>query len=124
MSWFWCKTSCDHIVRGYFGLGDHEHVVNVTSSADFLLYIWARNVEVTHGGVQIMTPPSQFRGSGSTGPQDGLVLDVAAQTGADLGCIGAQGGETIQISNAFGARVTVFLTVVTCQGAIVNMTWS
>jgi hypothetical protein len=122
--WFLCKqkTPCEKVVRGYFGLGDHEHVVHVTSTADFRLHIWARNVETSQGGVQISTPPSQFRTSGSTGPQDGLVLDVPAQTGLDLGCIGAQAGETIDISNAFGARVTVFLTVITAAGATVTMT--
>jgi hypothetical protein len=114
---------CDHIVRGYFGLGDHEQVVRVTSTEDFLLYIWARNVETFGGGVQVMTPPSQFRTSGSTGPHDGLVLDVHAQTGTDLGCIGAEGGETVEISNAFSARITVFLTVVTANGATATMTW-
>lgn len=36
----WPKP-CDHIVRGYFGLGDNEQLVQVTSSADFLLYVWA-----------------------------------------------------------------------------------
>lgn len=118
------KTPCDHVARGYFGLGDHEHVVHVSCDADFLLYIWARNVETFQGGVQVLTPPSQFRGGGSTGPQDGLVLDVPAQTGLDLGCIGARGGETIDISNAFGARVAVFLTVVTAHGATVTMTWT
>jgi hypothetical protein len=35
-----------------------------------------------------MTPPSQFRGSASTGPNDGLVLNVPAQTGKDLGSVG------------------------------------
>jgi hypothetical protein len=115
---------CDQMVRGYFGLGDHEQVVHVTSSADFLLHIWARNVETSQGGVQILTPPSQYRGSGSTGPHDGLVLDVPAQTGMDLGCIGAQGDETIDVSNAGGARVTVFLTVVTAKEAMVTMTWT
>jgi hypothetical protein len=117
------EKCCDHIVRGYFGLGDHEIAVHVTSTEDFLVYIWARNVETSQGGVQIMTPPSQFRGSGSTGPADGLVLDVPAQTGRNLGCIGGRRGEKIDISNAFGARVTVFLTVVTCHGAKVKMTW-
>ena len=72
------KPPCDLITRGYFGLGDHEHVVHVRSNRDFRLSIWARNVETSRGGVQIMTPPSQFRGSGSTGPHDGLVLDVPA----------------------------------------------
>jgi hypothetical protein len=126
LMWVFCRRRipCDHVVRGYFGLGDHEHVVHVTSSADFLLHIWARNVETSQGGVQIMTPPSQFRGSGSTGPQDGLVLDVPAQTGKDLGCVGAQGGETIDITNAFGARVTVFLSVTTANGATATMTWA
>ncbi len=124
--WFFCrrKIPCDHIVRGYFSLGDHEQVVHVTSNADFLLHIWARNVETSQGGVQISTPPSQFRGSGSTGPQDGLVLDVPAQTGKDLGCVGAQGGETVEVTNAFGARVTVFLTVLTANGATATMTWT
>jgi hypothetical protein len=117
------ETCCDQIVRGYFGLGDHEVVVHVSSTEDFLVYIWARNVETFHGGVQVLTPPSQFRGSGSTGPNDGLVLDVPAQTGMNLGCIGAKRGETIDISNSFGARVTVFLTVVTCRTAKVTMTW-
>ncbi|MGW7285914.1 hypothetical protein ACWGH4_10535 [Streptomyces sp. NPDC054847] len=112
----------DHIARGYFGLGDNENVVHVTSDEDFVLHIWARNVETSQGGVQVLTPPSQFRGSGSTGPLDGLVLDVPAQTGMTLGCIGAQGGETIDLSSAFGARVTVFLTVVTVRGAAVAMT--
>jgi hypothetical protein len=123
---FFCRRRipCDHVVRGYFGLGDHEHEVRVTSSADYLLHIWARNVETSQGGVQTMTPPSQFRGSGSTGPQDGLVLDVPAQTGKDLDCVGAQGGETINISNAFGARVTVFLSVTTAKGATATMTWT
>jgi hypothetical protein len=115
------QSSCDYIVRGYFGLGDHENVVHVSSSEDFLLYIWARNVETAAGGVQIMTPASQFRGSGSTGPQDGLVLDVPPQTGMDLGCIGAQGNETIDVTNALAARVTVYLTVVTAPGATVTM---
>jgi hypothetical protein len=125
MCFFFKRKSCfNQIVRGYFGLGDHEHVVHVTSSADFLLYIWARNVETTQGGVQLITPPSQFRGSGSTGPQDGLVLDVPAQTGKDLGCIGAKAGEAMDISNAFSARVAVFLTVITTESATVAMTWT
>jgi hypothetical protein len=112
----------DTIARGYFGLGDWETVVYVTSDADFLTCIWARNVEIFHGGVQIIPPASQFQGGGSTGHStDGLVLDVPAQTGMDLGCIGADAGETIDISNAFGARVTVFLTVISAQGATVNM---
>lgn len=109
------------IVRGYFSLGDWETLVHITSSADFLVCIWARNIETFAGGVWITTPPSQFRGGGSTGPIDGLLLDVPAQTGKDLGCIGGRAGETIDITNAFGARVTVFVTLITAQGATANM---
>jgi hypothetical protein len=112
----------DNIARGYFGLGDWEQSVDISSSSDFQTCIWARNVEVFHGGVQIITPASQFQGRGSEGhPMDGLVLDVPEQTGMDLGCIGADAGETLSISNAFGARVTVFITVITAPGATVNM---
>jgi len=118
------ETASDKIVRGYFSLGDHEQVVNITSSQDYRLHIWARNVETSQGGVRITTPPSQFRGSGATGPNDGLGLDVPAQTGKDLGSIGAKGGETINISNSFGARVTVYLTVITANGASVSMSSS
>ena len=114
--------TCEQVVRGYFGLGDHEQVVHVTSDADFVVHVWARNVETSQGGVQFLTPPSQFRTSGSTGPNDGLVLDVPSQTGMSLGAIGAQADETIDVSSAFGARVTVFLTVVTCHGATISMT--
>lgn len=114
--------TCEQVVRGYFGLGDHEQVVHVTSDADFVVHVWARNVETSQGGVQFLTPPSQFRTSGSTGPNDGLVLEVPSQTGMSLGAIGAQADEIIDVSSAFGARVTVFLTVVTCHGATVSMT--
>lgn len=123
MSLFKQKVPRDQVVRGYFGLGDHEQVVYITSNSDFLIHIWARNVETSQGGIQITTPPSQFRGKGSTGPKDGLVLDVPAQTGVDLGCIGGKAGETIEITNAFGARVTVFLTVVSAEDANIRMTW-
>ena len=111
------------IERGYFGLNNspQEAVVKVTSTADFTISIWARNVEIFHGGVQILTPPSQFRGPSSTGPEDGLVLDVPPQTGMDLGYIGARENEVVSISSAFGARVSVFLTVATEDGAIVKM---
>jgi hypothetical protein len=112
----------DNIARGYFSVGDWEQNVHVSSSSDFQTCIWARNVEVFHGGVQVITPASQFQGRGSEGhPMDGVVLDVPAQTGMDLGCIGADAGETLSISNAFGARVTVFITVITAPGATVNM---
>ena len=117
------QRTCERVVRGYFSLGDHERVVHVTSGADFVLHTWARNAESLPGGVEFQTPPSQFRGSGSTGPADALVLDVPSQTGMSLGAIGAQAGETIDVSNPFDARVTVFLTLVTCHDATVSMTW-
>jgi hypothetical protein len=110
------------IVRGYFGLGDHETVVHISCDSNFLLHIWARNVESSPGGVTVITPASQFQGNGATGhPYDALVLDVPPQTGMDLGCIGGRLNETINISSAFGARVTVFLTLVTEQNATVHM---
>ena len=109
------------MIRGYFGLKDWEAVVHITCDSDFRVFIWARNVETFAGGVQVMTPPSQFRTPGSTGPQDGLVMDVPAQTGIDLGCIGAKAGETIDLSSG-NARITIFVTVVTCQGARVDVT--
>jgi hypothetical protein len=68
-----------------------------------------------------MTPPSQFRSSGSIGPQDGLVIDVPAQTGIDLGCIGGKAGETIDVSSR-NARISIFVTVVTCPGGRVDVT--
>jgi hypothetical protein len=33
------KSCCDEIVRGYFGLGNHETVVHVSSTEDLLVYI-------------------------------------------------------------------------------------
>ena len=112
-----------NVERGYFGLGDHETVVRVKASDDFLVAIWARNVEEFAGGVQVMTPPSQFRTPASSGDQDGLVLDVPAQTGLDLGHIGGKADETIEITNASGARVTVFLTATTASGAEIEMSF-
>jgi hypothetical protein len=93
----------------------------VSCDADFRVHIWARNVETFDGGVQVLTPPSQFRTPGSTGAHDGLVIDVSAQTGVDLGCIGGQAGEVIELSNAAGARVTIFVTIATCEGATVKI---
>ena len=116
-------ASRDHVVRGYFGCGEHEHVVRATgTTAGFVLHVRARNVETSRGGVTISTPPSRLRTSGSAEPRDGLVPDVPAQTGMSLNAIGARVGETVDVSSAFGARVTVFLTVVTCQGAKVGVT--
>lgn len=113
----------DQVVRGFFGLGEAQHVVEVTSSADFRVYVWARNIETVRGGVQILTPPSQFRGrNAGGGDTEGLVLEVPPQTGIDLGCIGGQGSEVLEFSNSGGGRVTVFLTVVTAPSATVRMT--
>lgn len=112
---------CQQIVRGYFGLKDYAAVVHITCNADFLVYVTARNVEVFNGWVQVDTPPSQFRGLGSTGPTDALGLDVPKQTGMDLGCIGGRAGETIDLSSG-NARIRIFVTVVTCEGAVVKMT--
>lgn len=111
----------DQVVRGYFGLHDWEAEVRITCDADFLVYIWARNVETFAGGVQVMTPPSRFRGRGSSGPQDGLVMDVPAQSGVDLGCIGGSAGETIDLSSG-NARISIFVTVVTEHLAHVDIT--
>lgn len=33
-----------HVTRGYFGLQDNGHIVQVTCDKDFVLYIWARPV--------------------------------------------------------------------------------
>jgi len=110
--------------RGYFALGDHEHVVKVSCTQDFEIHFWARNIETFHGGIQVSTPPSQFRTPASNGPQDGLVMDVPPQTGLNLGLIGGKATESISISNAFGARVTVFLTIVTSNGGTISVVTS
>jgi len=115
------RGSCNEVVRGYFSLHDWESSIHVTSTADFLVYIWARNVETFNGVIEVYTPPSQFRTPGSTGPRDGLAMDVPAQTGMNLGCIGGGARETIDIQSA-NNRITVFVTVVTCEGAKVNIT--
>lgn len=116
------QTQCHQVVRGYFGLHDWEAEVHITSDADFLVYLWARNVETFAGGVQVITPASRFRGSGSSGTNDGLVMDVPAQRGVDLGCIGASAGESIDLSSG-NARISIFVTVVTEHSAHVNITW-
>jgi hypothetical protein len=50
-------------------------------------------------------------------------MDVAPQTGLNLGCIGLQKWETIQVTGET-ARIIVFLTVVAAAGAKVKMTRS
>ena len=110
----------DIITRCCFSLGDHESVVHVKGQSDFLINIWARNIETKMGGVQVTTPKSQFRGKGSTGPNDSLAMNVPAQTGMNLGSIGGKDGETIDITNAFGARMVVFLTIESASRVIVT----
>jgi hypothetical protein len=110
----------EQVVRGSFELHDNDPEVRVHSSADFLLYIWARNLEKFAAGVEVITPASQFRGVGGTGPQDGILMDVPAQTGTNLGCIGGKGGERFSLSSP-KATISIFLTVVTAQGANVTM---
>lgn len=52
------------VERGHFGLGvgQPEQVVRVSTAHDFMLSIWARNVEITPGGIQLITPPGQSAG--------------------------------------------------------------
>ena len=111
---------CNEIVRGYFALHDWESAIHVTSTADFLVYLWARNIETFNGAIEVYTPPSQFRTPASSGPRDGLAMDVPAQTGMNLGCIGGKAGETIDIQGV-NNRISIFVTVVTCEGAKVNI---
>ena len=48
------------IERGYFGLGDSVNVVQVTSTADFTVNIWARNVGTFHGVCRSTHRPASF----------------------------------------------------------------
>jgi hypothetical protein len=109
-------------VRGYFNLGGWEERIHMTSSSDFLVYVWARNVGSTSDTIFITTPASQFRTRSSTGPSDGIGFIVEPQTGQDLGCIGGRAGETIDVSSDRGIRITIFVTLVTAKGATANMT--
>ncbi|MGI8412601.1 MAG: hypothetical protein ACR2LV_06190, partial [Solirubrobacteraceae bacterium] len=59
--------------------------------------------------------------SGIVRSEGRLVLNVGPGAGVDLGCIGGVTGEAIEISSAGGARVTVFITVVTAAVATVEM---
>ena len=69
-------------------------IFRLTYGLEILKYSWS---------VKIITPASQFQGRGSEGhPIDELVLDIPEQTGMDLGRIGADAGETLTLSNAFG----------------------
>ena len=76
-------SCCNEIVRGYFA-HDWETAIHITSTADFLVYIWARYMETTNGVVEVYTPPSQFRTPASSGLRDGLAMDIPAQTGMNL----------------------------------------
>ena len=114
------SSCCDQVVRCYFDLGESETIVRIKSTEDFLVHIWARNTNNAPGGVEVATPPSQYRSPLAMGSKDVLFLDVPAMTGMTLGCIGAKAGETIDFQG--GAAVAVFLTVVTCRTAKVTVT--
>jgi hypothetical protein len=119
-----CTSACSlsqGVTRGFFAFPDHEHAVHVTSNTDYLVCIWARNIDLKGGAVQVSTPPSQFRSVGSTGPRDSLAMDVPPQTGLDLGCIGGRANETIDIVRGLEARIRLFITVQSKENSIVTM---
>ena len=115
------------ITRGFFGMGFKPPVtVNVKSDKDFLVYIWVRNYQDRMGNMRIFTPPSDFTDNESGElptrmKHDDLTFQIPGQTAQNLGCIGAQGGETVEIESS-GATQAMFLTVVTVEGANVEMT--
>jgi hypothetical protein len=113
-------AECDQVVRCYFALGTSEVIVHVRSTEDFVVHVWARNPTAAPGGVEVATPPSQFRTPKATGSFDLIFLDVPPMTGMTLGCIGAKAGETIDFQG--GPDIVVFLTVVTCNTAKVDVT--
>lgn len=114
------------ITRGYFGMGFEPPVaVSVKSDKDFLLYIWVRNSQDRMGYIRIFTPPSQFTDNEySELPQrmkhDDITFPIPAKTGQNLGCIGARGGETIEIESSEAVQ-GMFLTAVSEKGAKVEM---
>lgn len=109
----------DQVVRGYFKLARQAQGVHVKSDADCEIHLWARNLGPGDGGVQVITPTSEFHGASE--PEEGMVLDLPGQTGMDLGLIGAKAGETITFTQAYGSRVALYVTVVTSGFATVTM---
>jgi hypothetical protein len=90
----------DQVVRGPLSIkGPTEFLdpsirsVFVTSTADFLLHIWALNGSSSTNvrGLEV-TPPSQFRGGIVLGDFDGLGLNVPLNIAMNLACIGAKAG--------------------------------
>lgn len=115
------------IARGYFGMGFKPPVtVNVKSDKDFFIYIWVRNYQDLMGNIRIFTPPSDFTDNEygelpTRMKHDDITFPIPGQTAQNLGCIGAHGGETVEIESS-GATQAMFLTVVTENGANVEMT--
>lgn len=115
------------ITRGFFGMGFKPPVtVNVKSDKDFLIYIWVRNYQDHMGNIRVFTPPSHFTDNEYSElpdrmKHDDLTFPIPAQTAQNLGCIGARGGETIEI-DSIEAEQAMFLTVVAEKGARVEMT--
>jgi hypothetical protein len=95
----------------------------VTCNADYLLHIVVMNTgNDPQAGVEIHTPQSQFRGTGIIGQSDALsFIKFPPLKSKNLGCIGAQGGETITIIGKPSGEFVSFLTVVTKTGAMVTM---
>lgn len=119
--WRMGKKTWGQIVRGSFRLGDGDKIVLVSSTGDFIVNILAQNHAELNGGVQLRTPPSQFRGNEEAGEQDELVLDVPASSSLSLGAIGGAAEETLEFSTTGGVSVTVFFTVTTSKAAHVMM---
>jgi len=115
------------ITRGFFGMGFKSPMaVNLKSDKDFLVYIWVKNSEDHMGNIRIFTPPSQFTDNEYSElppnlKHDDFAFPIPAQTAQNLGCIGARGGENIEIESS-GEIETMFLTVVAEKGANVVMT--
>lgn len=110
----------EQVVRGYFRLGQRGPSVHVKSDADALVHLMARNNGPADGGLNVETSYSQFH-LGTLDPEDAMVLDLPSETGMDLGTIGIKANEVLELSQAYGSRVTVFVTVQTAGFATVEM---
>jgi hypothetical protein len=66
--------------------------ISCTSPATRILCCTSGRAMWRHSMVEFRSPRRRARGVGSTGRDDGLVLDVPPQTGMDLGFIGARVG--------------------------------